>query len=86
MNSSVKRTKRSKARRRPRENSDRLISQLENAEDALQHWIKSSPENSNFFRRDPIGAMRTAGLDIDDDILLELELIASSIAKKLKWE
>lgn len=71
--------------RRPRPASDsRLISQLENVEEALQQWIKSSPQNSSFFRRDPIGAMRAAGLDIDDDILLELQTIASAIARKLK--
>lgn len=62
----------------------RLISQLENVEDKLQRWIKSSPDNLNFFRRDPIGAMRTAGLDIEDDIMLELETVTSSIARKLK--
>lgn len=60
------------------------MSQLENVEDALQRWIKSSPENSDFFRRDPIAAMRAAGLNIDDEIVLELELITSAIAKKLK--
>jgi hypothetical protein len=53
-------------------------------EDKLQRWIKSSPDNLNFFRRDPIGAMRTAGLDIEDDIMLELETVTSSIARKLK--
>lgn len=62
----------------------RLISQLENVEEALQQWIASSPQNSEFFRRDPIGAMRAAGLDIDDDIMLELQTVTSSIARKLK--
>lgn len=62
----------------------RLISQLENVEGALQHWIASAPQNSDFFRCDPIGAMRAAGLDIDDDIMLELETVTSSIARKLK--
>lgn len=62
----------------------RLISQLENVEGALQQWIASSPQNSDFFRRDPIGAMRAAGLDIDDDIMLELQTVTSSIARKLK--
>jgi hypothetical protein len=72
-------------RRNPRRPSHaRLISQLENVEGALQAWIRSSPQNSDFFRRDPIGAMRAAGLDIDDDIMLELEDLTSSIARKLK--
>ena len=63
---------------------DRLITQLQDTEAALQEWIKSSPGNSEFFRRDPIRAMRAAGLQIDDDIMLELELITSAIARKLK--
>jgi hypothetical protein len=63
---------------------DRLITQLENSEAALQTWIQSSPDNLEFFRRDPIRAMRSAGLDIDDDIMLELELITRDIAKKLR--
>jgi hypothetical protein len=63
---------------------DRLIMQLDNSEAALQAWIKSSPDNLKFFRRDPIRAMRAAGLDIDDDIMLELELITRAIARKLK--
>lgn len=63
---------------------DRLLRQLESAERALQSWIASSPANGRFFRQDPIAAMRAAGLNIDDDILLELELITSAIAKKLR--
>ena len=31
-----------------------------------------------------MAAMRSAGLNIDDDILLELELITRDIARKLK--
>ena len=60
------------------------MNQLEEAEEALQHWIQSSPENLDFFRRDPIAAMRVAGLDIDDEIMLELEAITKAIAKKLE--
>jgi hypothetical protein len=72
-------------RRSPKRPSHaRFISQLGNVEEALQQWIKSSPQNSRFFRRDPIGAMRAAGLDIDDDIMLELETVTTSIARKLK--
>ena len=71
-------------RRKKSPNPDRLINELEQAEEALQRWIKSSPENLEFFRRDPIAAMRVAGLDIDDEIMLELEVITKAIAKKLK--
>ena len=71
-------------RRKKSPNPDRLMNQLEEAEEALQHWIKSSPENLEFFRRDPVAAMRAAGLDIDDEIMLELEVITRAIAKKLE--
>lgn len=60
------------------------MSQLGAVEQALQSWIKSSATNANLFRRDPIAAMRAAGLDVDDEILLELEQITSAIARKLK--
>ena len=71
-------------RKKKSPNPDRLMNQLEQVEEALQHWIRSSPENLDFFRRDPIAAMRVAGLDIDDDIMLELEVITREIAKKLE--
>jgi len=79
-----KRTRKTQATRKPMVQPDRLITQLENAEATLQSWIESSPDNLAFFRRDPIRAMRAAGLEIDDDIMLELELITRDIARKLK--
>jgi hypothetical protein len=63
---------------------DRLLEQLDKVEGRLQQWIKLSAKNADWFRRDPLGAMHAAGLDIEDDIMLELELITRSIAKKLK--
>lgn len=50
----------------------------------LQAWMSQSPRNARLFRRDPLAAMRAAGLDIEDDILAELEQILSGIARKLK--
>lgn len=81
---SVKKTKKNKPRRDESGRPDRLLLQLELVEKTLQRWISGSPENATLFRQDPIAAMRQAGLNIDDDIMLELELITSSIAKKLK--
>jgi hypothetical protein len=63
---------------------DRLLDQLDKVERQLQKWTSISPENAAWFRRDPLAAMRAAGLNIDDDIMLELELITKAIAKKLK--
>lgn len=63
---------------------DRLLAQLDKVELQLQQWMAQSPENAERFRRDPLGAIRAAGLNMEDDIMLELELITKSIAKKVK--
>lgn len=63
---------------------DRLLDQLDKIERQLQEWISRSRKNAAWFRRDPMGAMRAAGLDIEDDIMLELEMITKAIARKLK--
>ena len=71
-------------RKTPPAGPDRLLEHLDKVERQLQHWIKSSKENAAWFQRDPLAAMRAAGLNMEDDIMLELEMITSSIAKKLK--
>lgn len=71
-------------RKTPPPKPDRLLDQLGKVEKQLQDWTNQSPKNARWFRRDPLGAMRAAGLDIEDDIMLELELIAKAISKKLK--
>ena len=63
---------------------DRLLNQLDKVEQDLKKWIGDSKKNADLFRRDPLGAMRAAGLNLEDDIMLELEMITKSIAKKLK--
>ncbi len=71
-------------RKTPSVRSDRLLEQLDKVERQLQQWIAISQENAEWFQRDPLGAMRAAGLNMEDDIMLELELITKTIAKKLK--
>jgi hypothetical protein len=71
-------------RTKPPGGPDRLLAQLDKVELQLQQWIDKSPKNAALFRRDPMGAMHAAGLNMEDDILLELELITKAIAKKLK--
>ncbi len=63
---------------------DPLISELEEVETQLRKWLESSEEHAQLFRRDPIAAMRAAGVDLEDDTIMELELIASAIARKLR--
>jgi hypothetical protein len=71
-------------RKTPSQKPDRLLARLNQVEKQLQEWTNSSAKNAEWFRRDPLGAMRAAGLDIEDDILLELEIITKSISRKLK--
>jgi len=71
-------------RKIPSGKPDRLLEQLNKVENQLQEWTNKSAKNARWFRRDPLGAMRAAGLDIEDDIMLELEVITRNIAKKLK--
>ena len=71
-------------RKTPSQKSDRLFARLDQVEKQLQEWTNRSAKNARWFRRDPLSAMRAAGLDIEDDIMLELELITKHIAKKLK--
>ena len=71
-------------RKTPSQKPDRLLDQLDKVEKQLQDWISKSAKNARWFRRDPLGAMRAAGLDIEDDIMLELELITKAISRKLK--
>jgi hypothetical protein len=71
-------------RKNPSAGPDRLLAQLDKVEQQLQKWIALSPKNADLFRRDPFGAMRAAGLNLEDDLMLELELITKTIAKKLK--
>ncbi len=63
---------------------DRLITELERFEVRLQEWTSSSPANLRLFRKDPLRAMQAAGLDVEDDIMLELQFVTAAIARKLK--
>jgi len=71
-------------RKTPSPKTDLLLDQLGKVEKQLQEWTSRSAKNARWFRRDPLGAMRAAGLDIEDDIMLELQMITRNIAKKLK--
>jgi hypothetical protein len=71
-------------RKPPAAEPDRLLDHLTKVERDLKKWIGSSSKNAEWFQRDPLGAMRAAGLNLEDDIMLELEMITRSIAKKIK--
>ncbi len=63
---------------------DRLVAELGKVEGRLQAWIASSGRNEQLFRRDPIAAMREAGLEMEDDLLCELEQLMGGIQAKFK--
>lgn len=63
---------------------DPLVAELERVEGKLQKWLKASEKNALCFKKDPVGAMQAAGLDMEDEIMLELERITAEIARKLK--
>lgn len=67
----------------PPAQSDRLMHELGRFETRLQQWIAGSEKNARWFRRDPLAAMRAAGLGIDDELMCELELIMRGIARKV---
>jgi hypothetical protein len=71
-------------RRKASSGPDRLLDELDKVERELKRWISESKRNAEWFSRDPLGAMRAAGLNMEDDIMLELEMITRSIARKLK--
>ena len=63
---------------------DSLLRALFEYEEKLREWIQRSSHNAMWFAKDPIGAIRAANLGMDEDLLLELEAVASGIAVKLK--
>ena len=68
----------------PGRSADKVISELEKAEARLQEWLGESADHATLFRRDPVTALRLAGVDLEDDIMLEIETILDEILKKLR--
>ncbi len=60
------------------------LNELEKVEARLQQWLARSRENASLFRADPIAALKAAGVDLEDDTMMELEMIFSNIARKLR--
>ncbi len=60
------------------------LNELEKVEARLQQWLARSRENASLFRSDPIAALKAAGVDLEDDTMMELEMIFANIARKLR--
>lgn len=56
---------------------------LTSCEGRLADWLTGSENNSEWFARDPVAAIRAADLGLDEDVLRDLEEVTASIARKL---
>jgi hypothetical protein len=63
---------------------DPLIQALLDCESRLRAWINESPLNADLFRRDPLIAIRTANVGVDERLLSEFEDTVTRIARKIK--
>jgi hypothetical protein len=63
---------------------DPLIQALLDCESRLRAWINESPLNADLFRRDPLIAIRTANVGVDERLLSEFEETVTRIARKIK--
>lgn len=63
---------------------DPLIQTLLNCESRLSAWLNESAFNAELFRRDPLAAIRSANLGVDEGLLGDLEETVAGIAMKLK--
>jgi len=64
--------------------SDPLVKALLDCESRLVAWLNESAINSALLRHDPMTAIRSANLGLDDGLLNDLEEIVTGIALKLK--
>jgi predicted component of type VI protein secretion system len=63
--------------------TDPLIQALLDCETRLRAWINESALNADLFRRDPLTAIRTANVGVDERLLSEFEETVTRIALKL---
>jgi hypothetical protein len=63
---------------------DPLIQALIDCESRLRAWINESPLNADLFRSDPLAAIRTANVGVDERLLREFEDTVARITLKLK--
>lgn len=66
--------------------TDPLIQALLDCELRLRAWINESAPNADLFRRDPLTAIRTANVGVDERLLSEFEETVTGIALKLDAE
>lgn len=63
---------------------DPLIQALLDCESRLTDWLNASQVNAEWFRRDPLTAMRAANLGMDEGLLCDMEEMMAKIALKFR--
>jgi hypothetical protein len=63
--------------------ADPLLRALQDCEARLHSWIQGSPQNAFLFQQNPAEALRAAELNLDEDLLCELQMLITGIARKI---
>lgn len=58
---------------------DRLLEWFYVNESQLKAWVERSEQNARQLACDPIGAVQSAGLTLDEDLVGEFEMVARAI-------
>ena len=64
--------------------SEQLLQALSRCDDQLDRWISKSHANALLLMEDPMAAMHAAAADLDQDVMIELEAVLSSLSRKLE--
>jgi hypothetical protein len=62
----------------------RLLLALQQSEEQLRKWTSASAANSRLFSEDPAAALEAADLRLDWEVIVELEIVLRSLARKLE--
>jgi hypothetical protein len=62
---------------------DRLMQELQRCEVRLNAWLGQSAANAHWLVRDPVGALRAAQVDMDEQLLAELDATMKMITEKI---
>jgi hypothetical protein len=59
--------------------TERLLDWFYSNEAHLHQWVDASVQNAHTFAVDPVTAIRSAGLQLDDELVCELESVARAL-------
>ena len=61
----------------------RLLSALQQCENQLRTWQKTSASNTRLLNQDPAAALEAANLGLDRETMVEFEDVLRALARKL---